>query len=102
MAVRSISVKARCGSGSAGWEREIWLKPDETVTVEIPLWPTSMIFNRDHRLRIHLASSSAPALEPNRQNGERPRTGKPRLANDTLRVRAKMPSHLVLPVAENH
>ncbi len=81
-----------------GLDRQRWLKPDETITVEVPLWPTSMIFNRGHRLRVHLASSSSPALEPNLQNGQPPRSGEPRSAVNTVFLGAD-DSQLILPVA---
>ena len=77
------------------------MKPEETVTVEVPLWPTSMSFNRSHRLRIHLASSSAPTLEHNLQNGQPPRTGEPRQAVNTVLVGAEG-SQSILPVARGN
>lgn len=81
-----------------GLDRRVWLKAGESVSVEVPLWPTSMIFNRGHRLRVHIAASSSPALEPNLQNGQPPRTGEPRLAVNTVLV-GMDGSHLLLPVA---
>ena len=81
-----------------GFEQEKWLAKDKTVTVTIQAWPTSMIFNRGHRIRVHVASSSAPALEPNRQNAQPPRTGEPRPGTITVLV-GNDGSHLVLPVA---
>ena len=80
-----------------GIEREVWLKADESVQVAVSLWPTSMVFNRGHRLRVHVASTSSPALEPNLQNGQRPRTGEPRIANNRVSF-GKSGSQLVLPV----
>lgn len=73
------------------------LLPTEPVEVTIRLWPTSMIFNRGHRLRVHIASSSSPALEPNLQNGLAPRTGSPQTAQLELMFDGARP-HLVLPV----
>jgi uncharacterized protein len=82
-----------------GLDSEVWLQPDQTVTVEVALWPTSIIFNQGHRLRVHVASTSSPALEPNLQNGQPPRTGQPRQAINTLRVGGgPLGSHLLLPV----
>jgi uncharacterized protein len=83
-----------------GLESEVWLTPDQVVTVEVALWPTSIIFNRGHRLRVHVASTSSPALEPNPQNGHGPRTGEPRTARNTLWVGDGADgSHVLLPVA---
>jgi predicted acyl esterase len=72
----------------------------EPVEVEVKLWPTSMIFNRGHRLRIHIASSSAPALEPNLQNGLAPRRGEPRPATIQISFADKTPV-LWLPVVRH-
>lgn len=80
-----------------GLEREAWLTPGETTVAEVSFWPTSMVFNRGHRLRVHVTSSSSPALEPNRQNGEPPRTGEPRKANNRVGF-GEQGSQLVLPV----
>ena len=79
-------------------DREVWLKQDDLALVELPLWPTSMVFNRGHQIRIHVASTSAPALEPNLQNGGRPRTGEPRRATNQISL-GKNGSRLILPVA---
>lgn len=81
-----------------GFDREAWLF-GEAVDVEIALWPTSMVFNRGHRLRVHIAASSFPALEPNLQNGQSPRTGEPRRAEIEI-LFDNGATHLVLPVVE--
>lgn len=80
-----------------GLDRQVWLKSGETMAVDVRLWPTSMVFNRGHRLRIHVASSSSPALEPNRQNGQPPRTGEPVKAVNRI-LMGERASHLTLPV----
>lgn len=81
-----------------GLEQPRWITPGEIVTASVNAWPTSMIFNKGHRLRVHVASSSAPALEPNRQNSDAPRTGEPRTATITLLL-GQGGSELILPVA---
>jgi putative CocE/NonD family hydrolase len=79
-----------------GLDRDVLMSPEPTE-VEIKLWPTSMIFNRGHRLRVHLASSSYPALEANLQNGLAPRTGEPQAAVISIHFTGNDP-HLVLPI----
>jgi len=79
-----------------GMERETWLTPGQPVSVGVPLWPTSIILNKGHSLRVHLASSSSPALEPNLQNARPPRTGEPRASEITIllgpgRTRVELP-----------
>ena len=81
-----------------GMDRPSWLTPGQPVTVEVPLWPTSIIFNKGHSLRVHIASSSAPALEPNLQNGEAPRTGDARSSEMNILLGAGR-TCLDLPVA---
>lgn len=85
---------------SKSLEKQFWHFPGDHVEVEIKLWPTSIIFNKGHRLRVHIASSSSPALEPNLQNGKRPRTGDPVIANNTVWVGADHGSFLELPVRD--
>lgn len=78
-------------------EQEKWMVPGQEVTVQIRMWPTSMIFNNGHRLRVHIASSSSPALEPNLQNGQPPRTGDPVPAEISVLLGDRQ-SHLLLPM----
>lgn len=80
-----------------GLDREEPMQPGDTVALTVPLWPTSIVFNRGHRLRVHVASSSSPALEMNRQNGQPPRTGDPRRAELTVSV-GRDGSQISLPV----
>lgn len=83
-----------------GFEREKPLRPGKVYPIEIDLWSTSVIFNRGHRLRLHVTSGSVPGYDPN------PNTGAPFRANDRVRVASnsvhvdgRHPSHLLLPVA---
>lgn len=81
-----------------GLDRPEWMTPKLT-DVTVRLWPTSVIFNRGHRLRVHIASSSSPALEPNLQNGWPPRSGAPRRASMDIMFDGSQP-RLTLPVAD--
>ncbi len=81
-----------------GLDREVLMPANEFVSASVSLWPTSMIFNKGHRIRVHIASSSFPALEPNRQNGQAPRAGDFGKSDLTFAVGSEQ-SHLVLPVA---
>ncbi len=53
-----------------GFEREVFLKPDEIVKVSMDLGWTSQIFNKGHRIRVTIASTGAPFYEPNPNTGE--------------------------------
>jgi predicted acyl esterase len=83
---------------SRSLEKPFHYFPGDPVEVEIKLWPTSMIFNRSHRLRVHIASTSSPALEPNLQNGKPPRTGMPVVATNRIWFGPEHSSYLILPV----
>lgn len=84
----------------SGFERERLLQPGKVYPLDIDLWSTSVIFNRGHRLRVQISSSSAPGFDPN------PNTGAPFRANDATRIARNTilldrdyPSHLILPIA---
>jgi len=81
------------------FERETLLKPGEIYPFDIDLWSTSLIFNRGHRLRVHVTSSSAPGYDPNPNTGEPFRASdKTQVARNTIYLCAEYPSQLVLPV----
>src|SRR4029453_15881149 len=50
-----------------GFDREVFMEPEEVVEVTIELPPTSNLFDRGHRIRIDVSSSNFPllALTPN-------------------------------------
>ena len=77
------------------------MKPGTQHQLDVDLWSTSVIFNRGHRLRVQITSSSAPGFDPN------PNTGEPFRASDravsatnSIFVDLSHPSHIVLPVAK--
>jgi len=77
------------------------LTPNETYEVKIPLWETSNVFKKGHRIRLHISSSNFPRFNRNLNSG------KPiaeeteediRVANQVILHDSKHPSSLVLPV----
>ena len=75
------------------------LTPGEVAAVEVRLWPTSIVINRGHRIRITVTSSNYPRFDVN------PGTGKPhrkggRLVKQTNRIYCggAQASHVLLPV----
>jgi hypothetical protein len=89
-------VRARYRSNPARVE---WLQPGKPYEFTIELYPTSLVFQRGHRIRLDISSSSFPRFDVN------PNTGEPlndnhrwRTANNTIYVDAAHPSHVVLPV----
>lgn len=84
-----------------GLEREKLLEQDRVYPLEIDLWSTSVIFNRGHRLRVQVTSSSAPGYDPNPNTGEPFRgSERVRVVRNSVFVDAHHPSHIVLPVAK--
>ena len=49
---------------SEGFDHEVFMKKGE-VTSSDRSWSTSLIFNKGHRIAIHVSSSNDPSLDPN-------------------------------------
>jgi uncharacterized protein len=76
------------------------LKPGRIYSLDVDLWPTSIVFNRGHRLRVDVTSSSAPGLDPNPNTGERLRWSERReVAHTTIHLSRQYVSHIDLPAA---
>ena len=82
-----------------GLDREVFMKKGEVYRFTIDLWSTSIIFNKGHRIAIHVSSSNDPRFDPN------PNTGKPLRADSDVRVATNAihhdrahPSRALLPV----
>jgi predicted acyl esterase len=77
------------------------LPQGEVVGIDVPCWPTSIVFNRGHRLRVTVTSSNSPRFDVN------PGTGKPLSAKgeklkqlNRIHCDAGHPSCVVLPVVK--
>jgi hypothetical protein len=82
-----------------GFDHEVFMKKDKVYKFTIDLWSTSLIFNKGHRIAIHVSSSNNPRFDPN------PNTGKPlradketRIANNAIHHDRIHPSRALLPV----
>ncbi|HXF41060.1 MAG TPA: CocE/NonD family hydrolase, partial [Blastocatellia bacterium] len=75
--VLDSAARARFREGS---DREVFMKKGEVYKFTIDLWSTSLIFNKGHRIAIHVTSSNDPRYDPN------PNTGKPLRADDETRI----------------
>lgn len=76
------------------------LQPGEVYPLMIDLWSTSIVFNAGNRLRVQVASSSAPGYEVNPNDGlPLKASGPPRPARNTLHLSPEHPSQIILPVA---
>lgn len=82
-----------------GFEKEKLMKPGEIYRFDIDLWSTSIVFNKGHRLRVQITSSSFPGYDPNPNTGEPFRAStRTRIAHNTIYIDARRPSQIVLPV----
>lgn len=77
-------------------ETHIPVDSNRPVPVKISCWPTSIIFNKGHSLRVHIAASNSPALQPNRQNGLPPNEGAAQKAEIKVHLGSEG-SYLLLP-----
>jgi uncharacterized protein len=75
------------------------LKPGEPYEFTIEMYPTSLVFQRGHRIRLDISSSNFPRFDIN------PNTGEPmndnrrtQVAENTVYLDAKHPSQIILPV----
>ena len=83
-----------------GLDREIFMKPGEVVQARIDLWSTSLVFNKGHKIAVHVTSSSDPRFEPNPNTGKRLRLdSETRVATNRVHYDAAHPSRILLPIA---
>lgn len=75
------------------------LKPGTPYEFTIEMYPTSLVFQKGHRIRLDISSSNFPRFDVN------PNTGEPlnanrrwRIAENSIYVDAQRASHIVLPV----
>jgi uncharacterized protein len=82
-----------------GLDQEHLLAPGLVYPLDIDCWSTSVIFNRGHRIRVHVTSSSAPGFDPNPNTGDPFRSSdRTRLARNTIHLGGDRPSHVMLPM----
>jgi predicted acyl esterase len=82
-----------------GFDQQHRLEPGKIYPFEISLWSTSIVFNKAHKLRVHVTSSSDRGYDPNPNTGEPFRSSdKSVVAKNTIYLEASHPSQIVLPV----
>jgi predicted acyl esterase len=84
-----------------GPDREVLLTPGTVTRVTVDLWPTSIIINRGHRMRIDVTSSNYPRFDINPGTGKPWREGAPSVPQ-TNRVHssAAHSSHVLMPLVK--
>ncbi len=81
------------------WEPPVLMVPGEIYELSIDLVPTSNVFKKGHRIRVHVTSSNFPHWERNLNTGNDPATDVViEKAEQTVYHDSRHPSHVVLPV----
>ena len=76
----------------------VLMTPGQTYEIELALWPTSIIFNAGHRLRVDVTSSSDPRFDPNPNTGDALRANRTTaVATVTILHDQAHPSRIILP-----
>ena len=70
--------------------------PGEVRTVAVDLWSTSMLFEKGHRIRVDVTSSSFPRWDRNLNTVDGPTTGEMRVARQTIHLGSG--SYVTLPI----
>ncbi len=75
------------------------LEPGQVYRVEIPMYPTSNLFGRGHRIRLDISSSNFPRFDVNPNTGEPfGQSSRVEVAVNTIYHDREHPSHIVLPI----
>jgi putative CocE/NonD family hydrolase len=80
-------------------EHPTLLKPNQVYEYTIEVWPTSNVFEKDHRIRLDIASAAFPGFFPNlntRQNNQT--STEVQIAKQTIYHDANHASYLLLPI----
>jgi len=86
-----------------GFDREVFMKKGEVYKFKIDLWSTCLIFNKGHRIAVHISSSNDPRFDPNPNTGKPMRAdGETRVATNTIHHSHTYPSRILLPVVKNY
>ena len=85
------------------FEKATLLKPGKVYPIRFALWPTSIVFNRGHRIRVAVTSSNFPRFDVNPGTGKPWREGEHAVKQrNRIHVSATHASHIVLPIVPPH
>jgi predicted acyl esterase len=86
-----------------GFDREVFMNKGEVYKFTLDLWSTSLIFNKGHRIAIHVTSSNDPRYDPNPNTGKPGRAdGETRVATNAIHHDRSHPSRVLLPVLPSY
>jgi predicted acyl esterase len=76
-------------------------EPNRVYPIKVDLWSTALVFNRGHKIAIHVQSSNYPRFEPHTNTWDRLRSYEKSVkATNTVYCNARQASRLVLPVTK--
>ena len=82
-----------------GFEKPEMMKPGEVYSLTIPMFATSNLFKKGHRIRVDISSSDYPAYDPNPNTGDPYMIGNHSVTAKNVVYHDKdRPSHIILPV----
>jgi putative CocE/NonD family hydrolase len=80
-------------------EHAALMKPNEIYTFTIEMYPTSVVFQKGHRIRLDISSSNFPRFDVNPNTGEALNDNRRlAIAMNTIYHDAQHPSQIVLPI----
>jgi uncharacterized protein len=86
-----------------GLDHEVFMKKGEVYRFSIDLWSTSIIFNKGHRIAVHITSSNDPRFDPNPNTGKPVRAdGETRVAKNTIHHDQAHASRVLLPIPPSY
>ena len=81
------------------WDAPILLTPGQLYEYTVELLPTARIFQKGHKIGVHLSSGRFPLWDRNTNTGNNPATDtQTRVARQIAYHDAQRPSHIVLPI----
>ncbi len=84
-----------------GLKEPVMLSPGKVEPITVDLWSTALVFNKGHRIAVHITSSNDPRFDPNPNTGDPLRANKKtRIANNSVHFGGVEASRIVLPVIE--
>jgi len=77
------------------------MTPGKPEKMTIDLWSTANVFEKGHRIAVHVTSSNAPRFEVNPNTGHEPgsQSKETRIAQNTIHHSSEFPSAIILPIS---
>lgn len=85
----------------AGFDKASRVEKGKVYKIRIDMWSTALVFNKGHKIALHVSSSNAPRFEPHSNTWKPVKSYEQAVvARNTVHRSAKNPSRLLLPVTK--